>query len=183
MMPSKLTNLLPISRRLRLVREYYFRLGTVALALSIALISVAAVLLIPTYIFLVGTTQEKEDRLAHIKKTLSSADEVALSARLAALSNDAAVLLALSKKRTASEQVRAALNVPRLGVTLSSFTYAPTTNSNTLLISGTAATRDVLRGYQLALQGMSSATSATLPVSVYAKDMNIPFTITVALVP
>lgn len=182
-MPSRFTNLLPAERRLRLVREYYFRLGTIMIVLVITLIAIGGILLVPTYIFLVGTTQEKENRLAHINKTLSSADEVALSARLAALSNDAAVLIALSKKRTASEYLRSALNVPRLGVALSSFTYTPGTNSSTLLISGTAATRDVLRGYQLALEGMPSATSATLPVSVYAKDVNIPFTITIALAP
>lgn len=182
-MPSRFTNLLPSAHRLRLVREYYFRLGAVMIALIIILIGAAGILLVPTYIFLVGTAQEKENRLAHINKTLSSADEAALSARLTALSNDATALIALSEKRTASEHVRSALNVPRPGVTLSSFTYTPGTNSNTLLISGTAATRDVLRGYQLALEGMPPATSATLPVSVYAKDVNIPFTITVALAP
>lgn len=153
------------------------------MALGGMLIAVAAILLIPIYIFLVGTTQEKEDRLVHIEKSLSSADEVALSSRLAALSSDAAVLIALSKKRTASEQLRSILNIPRPGITLSSLTYTPAAKSNTLLISGTAVTRDVLRQYQLSLQSMPSATSATLPVSVYAKDVNIPFTITVALVP
>jgi hypothetical protein len=180
-MPKELTNLLPSERRHTLAREYYMRLGVVAIALVILLVAVGAILLIPTYIFLVGTAQEKEVRLAHIKTALSSADEVALSTRLTALSNDAKALIALSKKPSVSGAARAALLVPRAGVTLSAFTYTPGTTASTLLLTGTASTRDALRAYQLALQSMPNASSVTLPVSVYAKDANIGFTITITL--
>ena len=81
--------------------------------------------------------------------------------------------------------VNATLAVPRPGVTLSSFTYVPAagTNPGTLAISGRAATRDALRSYQLALQSAALARSAVLPVSAYAPDANIAFTVTVTLVP
>lgn len=180
-MTNPLTNLLPSERERLLVRGYYFRISVVITVIVIVLIGVGALLLMPTYVFLTGSASDKENRLAHIKATLSSADEVALSARLSALSNDAAALIALSKKPSISVAMRMALAVPRPGVTLSGFTYTPGTTSNSLLITGTAATRDALRAYQLALQNMPSASSVTLPVSVYAKDSDIPFTITIIL--
>lgn len=184
-MNSELTNLLPPLRRSLLAREYFFRLGVVVVALFVALVLAAALLLVPTYVFLTGNAQAKEAHLITIKSTLSSADEVALSARLNALSNDAAALLLLSKRPSVSAIIRTALAVPRPGIILSGFVYTPTVdkNSNTLALTGIASARDVLRNYQLALQSSSFALSADLPVSAYAKDANIAFTITITLAP
>jgi len=182
-MSNPLTNLLPPERLQLLTREYYFRFGVVVIAAIVVLTSVGALLLMPTYVFLVGSASDKTTRLAHIKATLSSADEVALSSRLAALSRDAAALLALSKRPSVSGAVRSVLAISRPGVKISGFTYTPGTTSSVLLLTGVAATRDSLRAYQLALQNMPSANSVTLPVSVYAKDTEIPFTITVTLAP
>ena len=68
---------------------------------------------------------------------------------------------------------------------LSGFSYTPSSSSGsgTIALSGISATRDALRGYQLALQGAPFARSAALPVSAYAKDANIDFTITITLSP
>lgn len=184
-MHSELTNLLPLSRQHLLAREYHFRLGVVAVSLFITLVLAAAVLLVPTYIFLTRDVQAKEVRLASIKSTLSSSDGVALSTRLAALSSDAERLTALSNNLSASGVLRLALAVSRPGVILSGLTYTPAIGktSGTLILSGTAATRDSLRNYQLALQNASFAQLVELPVSAYAKDTNITFTITVTLTP
>ena len=184
-MRSELTNLLPLERRRALRRNYFLRLGVVALLFASALTLAAAVLLLPTYVFLANSYRAKEARLANVESTLSSSDETALSARLAALSSDAATLVALGNAPSASAIIRAALATSRPGVTLSSISYTPATGTapGTLALSGTAASRDALRSYQLALQGASFALSADLPVSAYAKDTNIAFTVTVTLVP
>ncbi len=184
-MHSELTNLLPLERRHALRRSYFLRLGVVALLFASALTLAAAVLLLPTYVFLVNSYHAKEARLASIESTLSSSDETALSAQLAALSNDAATLVALENAPSASATIRAALATPRPGITLSGISYTPATGTaaGTLVLSGTAASRDTLRSYQLALQGASFARSADLPVSAYAKDTDIAFTITVTLAP
>ncbi len=167
------------------MRGYYLRVGVVAGALGTLLTAVAAVFLVPTYVFLVGSAQAKEMRLASIQSTLSSADEVALSARLAALSSDTAALSALASKQSASSAMRSVLAVPRPGITLSGFTYMPASGKGpgVLALSGGAMTRDALRTYQLALQHSPIVRSADLPVSAYAKDADISFTITVTLTP
>ena len=184
-MYNELTNVLPPERQSALSRAYFLRLGVVSAVLLGILTFISAALLLPTYVFLAKSASVKEARLASIESTLSSADETALSARLAALTSDPAILTALANTPSASNIIRTVLAISRPGITLSDFVYTPAVNKvpGTLIISGTAATRDALRGYQLALQGAPLTLSATLPVSSYAKDANTTFTITVTLAP
>ncbi len=182
-MPNDLTDLLPVDRKMALSREYHFRLGVVALSLIIMLVLSAAVLLIPTYVFLVGSAKAKEAQLAHVRSTLASSDETTLSARLTALSNDAKALISLSTKPSAGKTMSSVLAISRPGITLSNFTYTSAVGKNppTFTLSGIAATRDALRSYQIALQEAPFSSSAGVPVSAYAKDTNITFTITITL--
>jgi hypothetical protein len=138
-------------------------------------------------VFLNGNENAQKIRLASIESTLSSSDDAALSAQIETLSNSAMSLTTLAKTYSASVSMRAILAISRPGVTLSHFDYSIATaankNKNTLAISGVSVTRDALRNYQLALQGSSLVQSADLPVSAYAKDTDIAFTITVTFAP
>ncbi len=184
-MSDGLTNLLPSERRVRVAREYRYRLGVIIASLITLLSFAAAVLLLPTYVFLTGSVAAKSVRLASIRTSLSSSDQASLSARLSVLSSDTAALTALSSASSASGVIRAILAVSRPGITLSGFTYAPASDdkAGTIALSGMAATRDALRSYQLALQEAPLVRSADLPVSAYAKDTNILFTVTTTLAP
>ncbi len=184
-MRSQLTNLLPYERQRTFRRDYFVRLGVIIVILFIILTIISAVLLLPTYVFLTQSASTEMARLASIESTASSSDETALSAQLTALSNSATALSALAGSHSISAVMSKVLAVSRPGITLSGFSYAPGVGQNpgTIAISGTAATRDSLRAYQLALQGSSFARSANLPVSAYAKDSDIAFTITVTLAP
>lgn len=184
-MPEDLTDLLPPERSSAIAREYRYRLVVVALAFIGSLMIAAAILLVPTYVFLVGSAKVKGAQLAHVKSTLSASDEAAISARLTALSNDAESLMALSNNPAVSSLMRSALAVSRPGISLSGFTYAPAAGKNppTLALSGMAATRDSLRNYQLALEDAPFANAANVPVSAYAKDTDISFVITILLIP
>ncbi|MCX6786258.1 MAG: hypothetical protein NTU85_00305 [Candidatus Kaiserbacteria bacterium] len=184
-MSNERTNLLPEERRHALRRDYFLRIGTVAMIFCVALTLAAAVLLLPTYVFLVKSTQAKKTRLASIESVLSSSDEAAISTQLATLSSDAAILEALANAPSFGATIRAMLDVPHPGITLSGFVYSPATNdyTGTLSVSGVAATRNALRSYQLTIQNASFAHSADLPVSSYAKDTDIAFTIAITLKP
>jgi hypothetical protein len=182
-MHNELTNLLPPERKRAVSRRYFLRLGVVIAVLVTSLVGATAVLLIPTYVFLDGSENAKKSHLTTVESTLSAADGASLSSRLATLSSNAAKLVTLSNAPSVSGTVRAMLALARPGVTLSDFSYAAPSGKvpGTLIVSGTAATRDALRNYQMALQGASFARSAVLPVSAYAKDSDINFTITVSL--
>lgn len=184
-MNNELTNLLPQERRRALSRDYLLRASVVTAVLATVLFLSSAVLLIPTYVFLRGNANAKMADTVRIESVLSSSDETALSERLAILSANAASLTALSNARSISAIIRDILSIPRPGITLLSLSFAPSRdkNSGTIIVSGLSATRDSLRSYQLALQDAPFALSAVLPVSAYAKDSNIAFTITVTLSP
>lgn len=181
MSPEQIDLLPPERRRVRR-QSYFLRLAVLVVASALSLVVVAGVLLVPTYVFLTDAAHIKQARLAHITSTLSSADEAALAARLAALSAAATTLIALAKGPSASVVIREALVVPRPGITLTGFSYtAPGTKSGLLTIMGTSANRNDLRAYQLALMGEPGFASVDLPVSSYAKDSDIPFTMTAKL--
>ncbi|HUY62583.1 MAG TPA: hypothetical protein VMV50_02230 [Candidatus Paceibacterota bacterium] len=184
-MRERLTNLLPVNRQRTITREYFVRLGVIAAWLVTLLIVASGFLLIPTYVYLSANQSTKTSQLAGIESSLSSSDATSLAAQLAALSNDAATLSALKDMPAASTVIREMLSVARPGITLTGITYTPSGmgTPGTLAVIGTATTRDTLRAYQLALQSASFASAANLPVSAYAKNANLPFTITVTLSP
>jgi hypothetical protein len=176
---SNLTNLLPRERRQALSRDFLLRLGVVAVALVTMLVLSAALLLIPTYVFLDTSAETKRAHLATIEKTLSSREEEGLSARLALLSSNTAKLSTLASTPSVSALARAILALPRPGSYTSGAGDAPTT----LVLSGSSMTREALRKYQVTLQDVPEVASATLPVSSYADDANIAFAITITLSP
>jgi Tfp pilus assembly protein PilN len=182
-MREEVTNLLPLERQRTLSRDYFLRLAVVMVLIMSTLALVAIVLLIPTYVFLTSSASTKEAHLASIDSTLSSSDEVSFSARLTTLGRNVATLSALAP--SPSSIIRKALAVSHPDIALTGFVYAPAEGARpgTLDISGSAATRNALRNYQLALQSVSFARSAELPVSAYAEDSNIAFTIRVTLAP
>jgi len=184
-MRNDLTNLLPPERQRALSREYFLRLGVVGIIFATILVLIAVALLSPTYVFLSKSARAKEVHLATIESALSVAGEASLAARLAELSGNMTALVSLTKTQSVSAIIRSALDISRPGIVLSGFVYTPVQGKNpgTLTLSGTAATRDALRGYQLALSAAQFALAANLPVSAYAKDSNIAFTITVTLSP
>ncbi len=185
-MHNELTNLLPPERRRALVRTYFIRIGVISIVLINILVLAAALLLFPTYVFLTKSMSAKQAHLASIEASLSSSNGKGLAARLAALTTNATILTALANTPAVSVIIRKVLAVEHPGVTLSGFSYSPATDktsSGGLTISGTAVTRDALRNYQLALQSAPITLSAALPVSAYAKDSNIAFTIVITLAP
>lgn len=184
-MDNELTNLLPSERRAALSRNYFIRLGVVVVLIVTVLIVISMVLLVPTYVYLRDSASTKEAHLASIESVLSSTDEAGLSARINALTSNAATLSMLTQVRSPSMIIRSMLAISSPGIALTGFSYTPASGKNTgmLVINGMAETRDALRSYQIALQGASFAHAADLPVSAYAKDSNIQFTITVTLAP
>lgn len=182
-MPPESINLLPTERRRALRLDYFLRLGTVAAVLATALVLVALVLLLPTYVFLASAQTTREARLASAEADLSSGDQVELVTRLDSLTTDAATLIKLAKAPSVSVLMRTTLAVAHTGVAVTGVSYTPQsgTKPGTLAITGTAITRDDLRAYQLALIATPIFSGADLPVSSYAKDRNIPFTITATL--
>ncbi len=177
MMPD-LTNLLPVDR-LRALRQIYFlRLCVVSLIVLAGVISIHGVLLMPSYLYLEGQVTDRTQTLAAIEEQLARSEEKEVRARIASLTADATYLARLAGQPKASATVSAITKLPRPGIQLTGFSFAPTEGGVTMTVSGTATTREALRTYERVLSEQTYITSATVPISAYAKDTDIAFTIT-----
>ena len=179
-MYRELTNLLPRSRITALRRDYFIRLGTVAVLALVGLIGIHGVLLIPSYVFIEQQSASYETTLAALEETLATKEEREADVRLSALRDDTAYFIRLESISTASGAIRAILTLPRAGIHLTNFTFTPPVDEKggRMTIAGMADTRDALRRYSLALSALPFVTSANLPISAYAKERDIPFSIT-----
>lgn len=179
-MYRELTNLLPKSRRKANRAAYFFRLSTVGVLMLALLVVISGILLVPTYLYLAQQVTANEARVAHLDEALASSEEQAVNARLEQLAQDASHLAELSSKASASGAIRAVLAVSRPGIALSGFTFTAGKEGeeHRMTVSGLAASRESLRRYDQALAALPFVSSANLPISAYAAESNIPFTIT-----
>lgn len=179
-MSRELTNLLPKERRSALAREYYLRLTTVATVLLALLLIVSALLLLPTYIYLKGQVARSTEVLTRINTSLAASGQEEAGARLATLEADSRYLLSVAGSASASGALQALISVSRPGITLTGFTFTPGVKGaeGRMLVTGYAATREALRAYDAALEAQPYVSVSELPISAYALESDIPFTIT-----
>ena len=177
-MELELTNLLPEERIRSLRRIYFLRLAVVAVLLLSGVTVVHGVLLLPSYMYLRNQVGERAASLATLTTTLAGSEEKEISTRVAALSQDSAHLARLSSVPKASAAVRAIAALPRSGIRLTGFSFAPKESGVAAMsVSGVATTREALRIFEQSLADQPFVTSADLPISAYAKERDISFTI------
>lgn len=185
-MYPELTNLLPEAKQRASRRGYFMRLAVVGVFLACGIIIAHAILLVPTYLYVVRDGVRAEQELRALASSVQSEEEKEVNARLKALNDNVAYLARLKDVPTASAAIRAVLAAPRRGITLTGFTFTPgKTNASKMTLTGRASSRDALREFNTTLAALPFVQSADLPISAYAKDTDIPFTITLtgALIP
>ena len=179
------TDFLPESRRIALRQSYYLHLATVTLLAIVALIAAAALLLAPIYLFLAGNIKTKEGQLAAVTSALSTVNANSAAEQLSMLAREASLIALLPQAPSATKIMTTILEVSRPGVLITDLSYKPKAGKApaTLFLSGTAITRDALRAFQQALQNTPIVNTVELPVSAYAKDADITFTMNLTLSP
>lgn len=176
-MLHNLTNFLPPDRLRTLRTEYLVRLATLTLLICAMLGAVHALLLFPTYKFVIDERAAFAAHLAEFSRTTDEAGRAAFDARMQS-AHQAAERLVATQAPGASDVLRALLEIPRPGVSLTGFTMdtvSPT--ERRLRITGIASTRESLRQYHQSLSSLPNVTKTDLPLSAYAKETDIPFTI------
>ncbi|MEK9184254.1 MAG: hypothetical protein AAB892_00820 [Patescibacteria group bacterium] len=179
-MQTNLTNLLPRDRKHGLVRDYIFRIVVVAICLLAALIVVHGALLLPSYIYVVQQASSRAEQLATLQIAASATSEQELKGRVDALKTKATQLKVLGTQATAAGAIKAVLAVPRTGINIHGFTFTPsvTLGANRMTLVGVAVNRDALRQYVQILGTLPFVAKAELPISSYAKERDIAFTVT-----
>jgi Tfp pilus assembly protein PilN len=178
-MSTELINLLPASKRKILRREYFIRVGTLALLLLALTVVLSGVFMVPTYIFLNQQVSSENFELQRLSKSQTT-EEQQEQQESVALQTEAAQLTKDGSAPTASALIQTLLAVPHSGIAIQGFIYTPTTatQKGTMAITGTASTRETLRNYDESLSSLPFVTNADLPISDYASESNIDFTIT-----
>lgn len=179
-MEPELTNLLPEERARALRQLYFLRLAVVSLIVLAGVAVVHGVLLLPSYLYLRNQVEEREATLTRLTTTLAGSEEKEIGMRVAALTADSAHLARLSSVPKASAAVSAIIALPRPGIRLTGFSFAPETEGATMTVSGIATTREALRRFEQSLADEPYVAKADLPISAYAKESNITFTITLS---
>lgn len=179
-MSYSLVNVLPEEYRHLLRREYLLRVAIVGVGAATVVLIVNGVLLIPSYLYASREVRAYDVAIKQVTLSGATDEEKQMNAELQTLSQQASVLSGLSSIPTASASIRAILAVSRPNVTIETFNYTAANKGKpgTMQISGTANTRQALQSYDTALQGLSFVSSVDLPISDYAKETNIPFTMT-----
>lgn len=174
-------NLLPPSRTRAFRRSYFIRLATVGFVLLTMLVVIHGILLLPSYLYASAEVRAERSELASTQRAPAD-NATSAQAQLTTLKNDATYLGRLGSAPSASGAVRAVLSVPHPGISIVSITYTPpgpaSAASAKIVLAGTATTREELRTYDLALSGAPFITSVDLPISAYAQESNIAFSVT-----
>ncbi len=180
-MYSKPINLLPLSDVKRAHREYLVRLGTVVTAALSILVFVQMALLFPSYAMLQARHRQLKTASEYLAQ-ITAQNIQSIKTRIDALNGQATFFGTLSGAPSATVAIGQVLSIARNGVLLKEITYtAPQKGKQAqIIISGIANDRRTLQLYQESLQRASYISSADLPVSVYAKNTDIKFTITLA---
>jgi hypothetical protein len=172
-------NLLPPERLRALRREYFTRLAALGVgALGIVGIGSGA-LLIPSYLYVHEQTRLAETQLAALAKSEDTTNDKETKQRLAALTEEAASLSRLATTTSAGGTLRAVLAVPRPGISLSGLTLTPSSGNipGKVALRGIAASRGALQEYARVLGTLPFVKTVDLPISVYAQEADIPFSI------
>lgn len=179
-MYRELTNLLPTERSRAFRHEYFLRLVTVTLLVVSFVVVACGVMLVPSYLAFTDALKSKQEDLARVSSVLESSEEKEVGARLAQLEADGAHLARLASMSSVSGMARSVLAVPRPGITLEQFAYSPgkEAGEQSIMLSGKAQTRDALRQYNLALTALPFVKRSDLPISAYAQETDLMFTIT-----
>lgn len=177
---TELVNLLPPERKAALMREYFVRLATVAVLAFSAVALGSGALLVPSYLYLSHEIGSRQAQLRDLDAQLAAAHGKETTAELAQLTQTAAYLARLATSTPATAAFRGVLSVPRTGIAISGLSYSQSVKGNDgrMTLTGTAATREALRAYNDALSALPYVSNVDLPISAYAKETAIPFTIT-----
>lgn len=173
-------NLLPDARKKVLMHLYALRLGVVAAYLISGVLLITAVLMIPAYVYVHQTVQIRSAELAGLGEELAGSEEQQVSARVKSLNESAVYLTQVASRVSASSAIRTITDIPRNNVRITgvSFSAGAPGKPSTMNLTGVAATREALRMYAGSLKALPYISTVDLPISAYAKESNIEFSIT-----
>jgi len=173
-------NLLPEMRKDSLRRAYLMRFFVVSVLVLFGVLIIQVVGMVPSYVYVEQQQRMYEAELAGLGEKLAGFEEKGIQERVSTLEARAVALQEIANASTASSVFRAVVAVPHAGIKIErlSFTRGRGDVTPSLVIAGVAASRSTLSSYANALSLLPYVTHADLPISAFAKEIDIPFSLT-----
>lgn len=175
-------NLLPEMRKDSLGRMYLMRLVVVAVLILFGVLLIQLVGMVPAYVHVQQQRSVYEAELAGLGEKLAGLEEKGIQERVSTLEARALGLQESAQGSTASSIFRALAAVPHAGIKIErlSFTRGKGEVAPNMTIAGVAASRSTLSAYASALTLLPYVSNVDLPISAFAKETEIPFSMTLA---
>jgi hypothetical protein len=176
-------HLLPDKEKKTLEREYRYRLLLVGLCFVLATLVVASVFLFPSYILSKRKLDDVTFRNTQMKKSIHAKTDPALANFLSTLKDNLSALKSTSQMASSSVLIKDITDKKSSGIYLNQFSISNEGTTESILLSGKASNRDNLIHFYRDLQGDAHFSKVDLPISDFAKDKDISFTITISVKP
>ncbi len=174
---SNVLNLLP-EERVRLRRHAYrVRVANVSLVLLSVCVVLGGTFLLPSQM----QTRSAYDAAVRELAQLGLSPDQATAASGTQEVTGGSILETLQTAELASPFLRELTSVPREGIIITKFEYSLQGVPQRVQVSGKARTREQLAAFVKNLQALPKVATVQLPVSAYAKESDLPFTLTLTL--
>ncbi|MEK7606486.1 MAG: hypothetical protein AAB458_02765 [Patescibacteria group bacterium] len=178
-----MTNLLPTLKRKELRGERFKRLWMSAGMGLFITFGIGSVLLIPAYFS--ATTRERnlEIRLESINELIKLKQGASSDVTIRATQDRLGMLDAMFQKTAPSDVLFKTMEEAPAGVTVWQYAYNVSDTQNVVSISGYANNRTTLLAFGESLERTGLFAHVDIPISTLARSENIPFLLTMTLVP
>lgn len=176
-------NLLPFEQKKRLKAEYKKRLVVVILLHFFIAELVAVVLLIPTIILTVTDENELSTQMHEFEIQTAETASSSYAALLKQTTDRLGILSPTRNKARPSEAFIHVAEARQAGIHVEKMSYKASKDyaAGDLIIDGHADGRDALLLFRKSLESIENFSSVRLPVSNFAQEKNIPFSINIAV--
>lgn len=164
--------------RLQVAREYSLRRSVLILTALVAVLMVALIGLLPSYLI----SQLKQEEIAvRANSTLSTEEQGNTSAWLASFNAKLGILSGGLEASQVSSVIEKVIAERGTGISLTQFNWSEVKGVATLSIVGVARDRQALLAFEKRLKEAKDFGSVTLPVSSLAKESDISFQMNLSL--
>lgn len=174
-------NLLPQYAQRKIMRLYRMRLMSTALFLVAFTFLSAAALLVPSYVITLSHENSAEGRRTALDQKIEEKQGNVAIEVIASLNHQMNVIDSFREATTTSEILVAVYGARISGVRIDSLSFEPIQGNRAVIITGVAATREVLLAFTQELKRLPLLSQVTLPVSNLAEATNNRFIISATL--
>ncbi len=169
--------LLPENHRKKLIREYRLRLA-IMFFLSLNILAVCALIFfIPVYTKVHWLQKNASFVENNLESNIKSENNPSVSKAVEDIKSN--MNIAALDNRSAVSPIIAVIQVKNSGIAITSFVYSYNSSGSSLAVSGVATDRQALTDFKNNLESQKIFETVDLPISNFAKDSDLPFSLTV----